>query len=77
VAEIVELTYEMFFKRARMRGWQDTSFFEKINACFVCFIVAIIQHCLKGWEEGEVKLTDFTYETAGGKSKIRCMGTVC
>jgi len=58
-----------------MRGHRDTSFFEKINACFVCFIAATIQHGLKEWKEGELKLTDFKYETAGGKSKIRRMGT--
>jgi len=73
----VELTYEMFFKRARMRGRQDTSFFEKMNACFICFIVAMIQHGLKKWKEGELKLTDFKYETAGGKSKIRRTRTTC
>jgi len=60
-----------------MRDRQHTSFFEKINACFICFIAATIQHCHKEWKEGEVKLTDFKYEIAGGKSKIRRMGTVC
>jgi len=60
-----------------MRGRWDTSFFEKINAYFICFITATIQHCHKEWKEDEVKLTDFKYETAGSKSKIKCMGTVC
>jgi len=46
----------MFFKRARMKGRRDTSFFEKINLCFVCFIAATIQHGLKEWKEGELKL---------------------
>jgi len=63
---IVELTYEMFFKRERMRGRQDSSFFERINACFVCFLAATMQHCLKEWKEGEIRATDFKYETAGG-----------
>jgi len=60
-----------------MRGHQDISFFKKFNACFVCFITITIQHGLKEWKKGELKLIDFKYQTVGGKSKIRRMGTTC
>jgi len=58
-----------------MRGRQDSSFFEKINLCFICFLAAAMQHCLKEWKEREIIITDFKFETASGKSKIGCMRT--
>jgi len=68
--EIIELSYEIFFKWARMRGRQDSSFFEKINPCFICFLAAALQHCLKEWKEREIVIIDFKFKTAGGKSKM-------
>ena len=60
----MELIYEMFFKRPRMRGRRDSSFFDKINGSFVCLMAVTIQHCLKEWKEGQIGARDFKYETA-------------
>jgi len=58
-----------------MRGRCDSFFFEKINPCFVCFLAAAMQHCLKEWKEGEIVTTEFKFESAGSKSKIAHMRT--
>jgi len=52
-----------------MRGNHDENFFDSINAVFVCFVAATIQHCLKEWRTGKqpTELVKFKYETAAGK----------
>jgi len=60
-----------------MRGRRDSSFFEKINPCFVCFLAATMQHSLKEWKEGEIITMEFKFESAGGKSKIGRTRTGC
>jgi len=60
-----------------MRGRCDSSFFEKINPYFVCFLAAAMQQCLKEWKEGEIVTTEFKFESAGGKSKIGRTRTAC
>jgi len=53
-----------------MKGRWDSSFFEKINPCLICFLAAAIQYCLKEWKKREIVITDFKFKTASGKSKI-------
>jgi len=52
-----------------MRGNRDENFFNSINAVFVWFVAATIQHCLKEWRTGKepTELVEFKYETAAGK----------
>jgi len=52
-----------------MRGNRDETFFDSINAIFVCFIATTTQHCLKEWRTGKAptELVEFKYETATGK----------
>jgi len=75
--ELIELTYDLFFKGGRMRGRRDSSFFEKINPSFVCFLDAAMQHCLEEWKEGEMVTIEFKFESASGKSKIGRTRTGC
>ena len=71
-SEIVTLIYECFFKRPKMKGRRDIKFFDKINPVFICFVAAVIQHCLKAWKDGTepTELVDFKYETAAGRNSI-------
>ena len=52
-----------------MRENRDEKFFDSINAVFICFVAATIQHCLKEWRTGKepTKLVEFKYERATGK----------
>ena len=63
----MELIDDMFFKRARMRGRRDSSFFDKINGSFVCLLAVTIQHYLKEYKEGHIRARDFKYGTAAGE----------
>ena len=67
--EIVTLIYECYFKRLKMRGRRDVSFFVKINVVFICFVAAAMQHCLKEWKTGRepTETVNFKFETAVGR----------
>jgi len=63
------LIYECHFQQLRMRGNRDETFFDSINAVFVYFVAATIQHCLTEWRIGNAltELLKFKYQTAAGK----------
>ena len=66
---IFSLFFLIYLQGLKRKGTREPDFLAKINGVFICLVTTVIRHCLKEWAMGEcaVKVTNFKYETAGGR----------